>query len=210
MKHSLHLAPALLLCLAACQSNPDTPAAAVAPPPAAAQPASPQAEPAPAEATTPEHIEAGMLTITGLPSKEISTAQLTRQLGRPDSIANGAVECGGSLDLPIDAPNGDFWYYGKTMYKVNGTRAILLGFDVTSGKFKGKLGKLVLDKNTTLEDVRRFYPESAKDADKPAGPGRTGEEMSLPYYDKGVPVEGALEFLFQKGHLQAVQFFYPC
>jgi hypothetical protein len=195
--------PALLLILAACQSSPDTPAAA--PPPAAAQSAPLKAEPAP-----PEHIEADMLTITGLPTKEISTAQLTRQLGRPDSIAKGAVECGGSLDLPMDAPNGDIWYYGKTMYEVNGTRAIMLGFDVTSGKFKGKLGKLVLDKNTTLEDVRRFYPESAKEADKPAGPGRTGEEMSLPYYDKGVPVEGALELLFQKGRLQAVEFFNPC
>jgi hypothetical protein len=204
MKHSLHLAPAMLL-LASCQSSPDTPAAAVAPPPAAGQPAPPKAAPSNAE-----HIEAGMLAITGLPSEEISTAQLTRQLGRPDSIAKGAVECGGSLNLPTEAPDGDFWYYGKTMYEVNGTRAILLGFDVTSGKFKGKLGELVLDKNTTLEDVRRFYPESAKAADKPAGPGRMGEEMSLPYYDKGVPVEGALELLFQKGRLQAVEFFNPC
>ena len=205
MKHSLHLFPALLLLLASCQSSPDTPTAAVAPPPAATQPAPPKAEPA-----TSEHIEAGMLAITGLPSEEISIAQLTRQLGRPDSIAKGAVECGGSLNLPMDAPDGDFWYYDKTMYEVNGTRAILLGFDVTSGKFKGKLGELVLDKNTTLEDVRHFYPESAKAADKPAGHGRTGEVMSLPYYDKGVPVEGALELLFQKGRLQAVHFFNPC
>jgi hypothetical protein len=205
MKHSLHLAPALLLCLAACQTTPDTPAAAVAPPSEAAQPAPPKAAPA-----NTEHIEADMLTITGLPTKEISTAQLTRQLGRPDSIAKGAVECGSRLDLPMAGPNGDFWYYGKTMYEVNGSRAILLGFDVTTGHFRASIGKLVLDKNTTLEDVRRVYPVSAKEADTPAGPGRTGEVMSLPFFDKNEPTDEALNLQFQNGRLQMVELFSPC
>ncbi|MFD2720105.1 hypothetical protein ACFST9_15385 [Hymenobacter monticola] len=196
MKQLLQLVP-LLLCLGACESHPDTAATA--------KPAPPIAEPA-----NTEHIEADTLTITGLPTKEISTTQLTSQLGRPDSIAKGAVECGGSLNLPMDAPDGDVWHYGKTRYEVNGSRAIMLGFDVRSGKFKGKLGKLVLDKKTTLEDVRRFYPESAKEADKPAGHGLPNEMMSLPFYEKGVPVEGALELIFEKGRLQVVEFFNPC
>jgi hypothetical protein len=85
----------------------------------------------------------------------------------------------------------------------------MFSFDVTSGKFRGKLGKLVLDKNTTLEDVRRFFPESAKQADTPS-PGRPGEEMSLPFYDKDIPMDGALNLLFNKGRLQEVEFFSPC
>jgi hypothetical protein len=152
-----------------------------------------------------------MLTIIGLPDEQLTTRQLTLRLGRPDSIAKGAVECGSRLsDLPMDSPAGDIWYYGRTMYEVNGKQALLSRFDVTSGKFQGRIGKLVLNQNTTLEDVRRVFPVSAKEADQPAGPGRPGEIMSLPFYDKEVPMDGALELMFRNGRLQAVDFFSPC
>ena len=205
MKILSQLAP-ILVCLAACQSSPTTPAATSATPPAAIPPAAVQAAPA-----NPEHLAPGMVSITGLPDEQLTTKQLTRQLGRPDSIAKGAAECGSRLDgLPMGSPDGDMWYYGKTLYEVNGTQAILCSFDVTSGKFQGKIGKLVLNQNTTLEDVRHFFPEAAKAADKPAGHGRVGEEMYLPFYDKDVPMDGSLNLLFRKGRLQAVEFFSPC
>lgn len=199
----------MLLCLAACQSNPTTSAVTTVAAPPQPAPSSPApVQPAP---VNPEHIEPTTISITGLPDAQLTTKDLTRRLGRPDSIAKGAVECGSRLaGIPKDSPDGDMWCYGKTVYEVSGNQAILLSFDVTTGRFQGKIGKLVLDKNTTLEDVRRFYPLSAKDADKPAGNGRPGEVMSLPFYDKGVPVEGALDLLFQNGRLQAVEFFNPC
>ena len=202
MKYLLHLTPVLLV-LAACQSNPTAPVATVA------APAATPSAPAKAEPVDSEHIEAGMVTVTGLPDGELTTRQLTRQLGRPDSIAKGAVECGSRLSRPMDSPDGDCWYYGKTMYEVSGTQAILCSFDVTSGKFQGKLGKLVLNQHTTLEDVRRFFPVAAKEADQPST-GRPGEEMSLPFYDKDVAMDGSLILLFKRGHLQAVEFFSPC
>lgn len=158
MKHLFRLAP-ILLSLAACQSNPSPPATAtaVATPPNIAKPAPAKEEPA-----NPEHIEASMVTLVGLPDDELTTKQLMRQLGRPDSITKGAVECGSRLSTPMNSPNGDLWCYGKTMYEVSGTQAILCSFDVTTGKFQGRIGKLVLNQNTTLEDVRRFFPEAAK------------------------------------------------
>ena len=110
----------------------------------------------------------------------------------------------------MDAPDGDFWYFGKTMYEVNGAQAILCRFDVTTGRFKARLGKLVLDKNTTLEDLHRVYPESAQQADEPAGPGRTGEIMSLPFIYKGEGMDESLDLQFQNGRLQAVELFSPC
>ena len=204
MKPLSLLAPVLLL-LAACQSNPSTPAAEAAAP-AATPPA-----PATVAAATPEHIEASMFAIIGLPDEQLTTKQLARQLGRPDSVAKGAVECGSRLSgLSMARPDGDFWYYGRTRYEVNGTQAILSTFDVTSGKFQGRIGKLVLNQNTTLEDVRRDFPAAAKEAGQPAGPGRPGEIMSLPFYDKEVPMDGALELMFRNGRLQAVAFFSPC
>ena len=205
MKTLSRLAPALLL-LAACQSSPTTPAAADVVAPAAALPPAG----APAAPANSEHLDPGMLTITGLPDEEVTTAQLTRQLGRPDSIAKGAAECGSRLNLPMGSPAGDFWYYGRTLYEVNGTHAILVSFAVTSGKFRGRIGKLVLNQNTTLEDVRRYFPQAAREADHPAGHGRPGEVMSLPFYDKDVPEDGALELMFRNGHLQEVAFFSPC
>jgi hypothetical protein len=204
MKRLPLLAPSLLLFLAACQSTPSTPATAVATPPEAAKPAPAKEQPA-----NPEHIEESMVTVSGLPDEEVTIKQLMRQLGRPDSIAKGAVECGSRLSAPMGSSNGDFWYYGKTLYEVSGPRAILTSFDVTSGKFQGKIGKLVLNQNTTLEDVRRVFPEAAKAADKPST-GRPCEEMYLPFYDKDVPMDGSLNLLFKKGHLQEVEFFSPC
>ncbi|WP_046245761.1 hypothetical protein [Hymenobacter terrenus] len=204
MKHLLPLAP-ILFCLAACQSNPKSDAAA--PQPARQEPA--KVQPVKPELDTSEHIELSMVTINGQPWVQQTTKQLKNQLGRPDSIAKGAVECGSQLDIPMNSPDGDFWYYGKTMYEVNGSQAMLYKFNVTSGKFQGKIGKLVLDKNTTLEDVRRFFPESAKQAETPAI-GRPGEVMNLPFYYKGEQVDTYLNLIFQKGRLQEVEFWSPC
>ena len=196
MKHLLRLAP-IPLCLAACQSQPTTPAATAKPAPASAALAN------------SEHIDASLVTITGLPDEELTTQQLTRQLGRPDSVAKGAVECGSRLSSPMGSSAGDLWYYGKTRYEVNGTHAILCSFDVTSGKCQARIGKLVLNQNTTLEDVRHFFPISAEEVTAP-GPGRPGETISLPFFDKDVPLDGALELVFKEGRLQAVEFFSPC
>jgi len=164
--------------------------------------------PAPTPPANPEYIEADMLTINGKPQERLSTKRLTSQLGRPDSIARGVVECGRELE-PINNTNGDFWYYGKTRYEVAGSQAVLASFNVTTGKFQGKLGKLLLNQHTTLEDVRRVYPISAKQADE-YSPGRQGEEMYLPFFYKGVPTDASLNLLFNKGRLQDVEFFNPC
>lgn len=152
-----------------------------------------------------------MLTVNGQPVQELTTAQLQRQLGRPDSIAKGVVECGAMLDAlnKMNSPAGDCWYYGHTQYEVSGPHAILTSFDVTTGKFQGKLGPLILNQHTTLEDVRRFFPKSAKQADVPSTV-RPGEEMSLPFYYKGKPMDESLNLLFKKGRLQEVEFFMPC
>lgn len=206
MKSFRHLAPILLL--AACQSNPTTPAEASAAAPA--PPAPVAAAPVPAAPDDPEHLDVRMVSVIGLPDKQLATSQLTRQLGLPDSVAKGAAECGSRLSgLQMDSPAGDMWYYGKTMYEVNGTQAILCTFNVTSGKFRGKIGKLVLDQNTTLEDVRRYFPKAAKAADKPST-SRAGEVMYLPFYYKDEASDESLNLLFRNGHLQQVEFFSPC
>ncbi len=194
----------MLLCLAACQSNPTITAAAQATTPESAKTAQ-----ANAEAAIPEHVEFGTLTVNGKLREKLTTEQLKSQLGRPDSVVAGAVdECTGALQTPTSQAS-NFWYYGKTEYEVSGTQAILVVFDVTSGRFQGKLGKLVLSQKTTLEDVRRFFPVSAKQADKPAD-GRPGEEMGLHLYRKGVPMDASLILRFKKGRLQEVEFWSPC
>jgi hypothetical protein len=109
----------------------------------------------------------------------------------------------------MDSPEGDAWYYGNTMYEVNGKDAVLSSFDVTSGKFQGKLGSLLLNQHTTLEDVRRVFPVSAKEAEIPST-GRPGEEISLPFFYKGEQMDDALLLLFKKGRLQEVDFYSPC
>jgi hypothetical protein len=211
MKRFLPLVP-ILICLAACQSTPTTPTASGTAPVLTKQEQANVALAQPVQAT-PEYADWSTLTINGKPHQELTTTSLERQLGRPDSIAKGAVECGSMLESlnKLDSAEGDFWYYGHTVYEVSGTQAILASFDVTTGKFEGKLGKLLLNQHTTLEDVRSFFPVSAKQADVPAT-GRPGEVISLPFYDKEQDVweDASLNLIFKKGHLQEVEFFSPC
>lgn len=212
MRVLLRLAP-VLLSLAACQNDPSTstvasveapPKPAVVQPAAAARPVNYDSIAAAARAN-PERIQDELVTVNGKLHRQLTTQALIKQLGRPDSIAKGAVECGSMLDIPMNSPEGDFWYYGKTMYDVNGDQAILCKYDVTTGKFQGKIGKLVLDRNTTLEDVRRFYPLSAEQADV-----SNKSVMSLPFEHDGQLMDSSLQLIFKKGRLQEVEFYFPC
>ncbi len=109
----------------------------------------------------------------------------------------------------MDGAVGDAWYYGKTWYEVSGTQALLASFDVTTGKFRAKIGPLVLNQQTTLEEVRRYFPVAAKQATVPTT-YPSGEVMSLPFYHQGVLTDASLELIFKKGHLLEVTFFSPC
>ncbi len=211
MKLLFRLSPLLLSLAIACQSSPSTPAAA-----SVEQPATPVKEQATshadsasavganAVAANSERIQDELFTVNGKPHRQLTTQALIKQLGRPDSIAKGAVECGSVLDIPINSPEGDFWYYSKTMYDVNGNQAILYLFDVTTGKFYGNIGKLVLNQNTTLEDVRRFYPLPVKEAGSDSG------TVSLPFEHGGQLMDASLNLIFKKGRLQEVEFYFPC
>lgn len=210
MKLLFRLSP-LLLSLAACQNSPSTPATANVEKPAKpmTQQAASQADNTSAVGTdmveaNPERVQDELVTVNGKPPRQLTTQALIKQLGRPDSIAKGAVECGSVLDIPVNSPAGDFWYYGKTMYDVNGDQAILYLFDVTTGKFHGTVGRLVLNQNTTLEDVRRFYPLSAKQA------GADNGTISLPFEHAGQLTDASLNLTFKKGRLQEVEFYFPC
>jgi hypothetical protein len=211
MKHLLHLAP-ILVCLASCQSTPTTPEVASAAAPTPTEQKQATTELPKSVNDNSEHIEWSMLTVNGKPVKELTTSQLIRQFGRPDKIEKGAIECGAMLSSlnKMDSPEGDAWFYGKTMYEVNGKDAVLGSFEVTSGKFRGKLGPLLLNQHTTLEDVRRVFPVSAKQADAPSTGRPEGEEMSLPFYYKGEMMDDCLLLFFKKGRLQSVDFFSPC
>ena len=164
-----------------------------------------------ASRATPEYVESRTFTINGEPNRQLSIGQLTRQLGRPDSIARGAVECGGALDYFAQKGDdaGDWWYYGRTMYEVNGFQVILNSFDVTTGRFRGRLGQLVLDQHTTIEDVGRFFPRTVRDGYGPAT-GRPGQEISLPFYHQGQQMEDWLVLLFEQGRLREVGYWSPC
>lgn len=204
----LFLVPTLL-CLAACHSSPTNDAATAEPaPPTQATSVPAQPAPAAAEPANPEYIEADQITVNGKSRAQLSTKLLTSQLGRPDSIHKEVVECGGELET-ADNTIGDFWFYGKTCYEVAGGQAVLSSFDVTTGKYRGKLGQLVLDQHTTLEDVRRYYPQSVKQASPPTAT-QEGEIVNLAYSYKGTPTEGGLNLIFKNGRLQEVEFFFPC
>ncbi|GAB2779528.1 hypothetical protein HNQ93_001485 [Hymenobacter luteus] len=209
MKLFICIAP-FLLSLAACQSSPTTPAATEAAAHAPPTPsATPEPSPEPTASANPERIQDGLVTVNGQPNKELTVQELKRQMGRPDSVEKGAVECGSQLDTPPNAPAGDWWYYGNTLYEVSGTQALLHSFDVTTGQFKGKLGKLTLDQNTTLEDVRRLYPVATKQAEEPEP--ESGElTVNLPFEHNGELTDASLNLVFKNGRLQEVEFFFPC
>ena len=202
MKYLFRFAP-VLFCLAACQSNPTTPTV-----PGGATPKAATTVPAKAAPDNPEFIELSTVTVNGKPKERLTVQQLESQLGRPDSISKTAFECGGELGT-INGPASRQWFYGRTTYEVNENQATMSSFDVTSGRFQGTAGKLNLNKNTTLADVRGFYPVSAKPANVQYE-GRSAEIMSVPLHDKGTPMDASLDLLFRNGRLQEVIFSSPC
>ncbi|WP_143069731.1 hypothetical protein [Hymenobacter actinosclerus] len=178
-----------------------------APTPVPADTATPR--PVPNPAIEAEQITYKMLVFFGLPSEQITVSQLTRQLGQPDSVARGAVECGSQLsdDLPLP---GDMWYYGGTQYEVAGNQAALGAMDVRNGRFSGKLGKLVLNQHTTLQDVARVFPNAVRSV-RPAAMSAALQEISFTYLmGNGETADGTLNLIFDRGKLILVEHWFPC
>ncbi|NVO32522.1 hypothetical protein [Hymenobacter lapidiphilus] len=210
--------------LTACQSDTTSPAAAMEAPKVymsmeGPQPSEPSpvslvetndsaARPVPAGIQT-EQIRSGMLVVEGLPSEQLSVAQLVRQLGQPDSVARGVVECGSTLDGNPTLP-GDMWYYDGTQYEVADKQAVLATMDVRSGRFHGKLGKLLLNQRTTLQDMARVFPKAAQTVG-PAAESAAFQQVSFTYLlDNGQTADGELWLIFDQGKLIKVENWFPC
>ena len=194
----------LLMGLGGCQPESSTPAVAA---PANLVVAAPR--PAPDELPPAEQVTDDMLVFEGLPAGQLPVAQLTRQLGQPDSIARGAVECGSQLDVDLTVP-GDFWYYSRSRYAVARNQAALEAMDVRSGRFHGKLGSLVLNQSTTLQDVARVFPNAARRVG-PATESTALQQVSFTFLLKnGETADGELWLIFDRGQLISVNHWFAC
>lgn len=178
-----------------------------APTPVLADTAAPHLAPTPS--VEAEQITYEMLVFQGLPSEQLTVAQLIRQLGRPDSVTRGGVECGSKLsdDLPLP---GDMWYYDGTQYEVAGNQAVLAAMDVRNGRFSGKLGKLVLNQHTVLQEVARVFPKAALTV-RPAASSVALQQISFTYLmPNGETADGTLNLIFDHGKLVLVEHWFPC
>ncbi len=153
-----------------------------------------------------ELVDGPSFRLNGQPHQPTTTAELVRQLGQPDSIARGVVECGGELKTATSSA-GDFWYYRDAQYEVSGQQAIISRFDVTTGRFRAQAGRLQINQHTTVYHVRRLFPVAVREAE---ASGRPVEAISLHWGYKGQQVEGLLNLEFAAGRLVRVELWYPC
>ena len=194
-------------CQPAAESRPELAAAEKPVVPVNAAAAAPEnsgaATPASAGPTAPESIDYNEIRINGLPF-ETTTAVLIKALGKPDQIEVNAVECGGYFEND----KGDFYKYGPSLFEVNGQWAALRVVDFSSGKFQLSIGKQVLNRNTTLDDVRRLYPVAASKVSdwRDVGAGKTYQVISI--QEPGV--DDALKFMFEHNKLVKFEYFTPC
>ncbi len=155
--------------------------------------------PAALETISPQEVR-----INGL-SFETTTAALVKTLGKPDRIRTNVVECRGYFK----DDKGDSYQYDSTTFEVNNQRAVSRSVDFRSGKFRITIGQQVLDRHTTLDDIRRRYPLAASKVTEwqtTASAGKMYQVVSI----RNPGMDDVWQLYFDHGKLVEFEYYRPC
>ena len=81
---------------------------------------------------------------------------LKDNLGKPDSIVTKPKNSGNYVEVATDP----IYFYGQTTFEIHKETAVLQKIDFRNGQFKLNTTGFTLDKHTTLNDFRQFFPVS--------------------------------------------------
>ena len=161
---------------------------------------------APVATSSGEYLNPEKIKINGTLPFETTVSALRRLLGKPDQIEKDAVECGGYFEND----KGDFYTYGRSLFEVNGRKAVLGSIDFRSGKFRVRLGnQLLLDKTTTLAAVGKVYPLAYQKVSN-WHDVRDGKTYQVLIIWASAASDDGWQFNFYEGRLVNLDYHTPC
>jgi hypothetical protein len=153
-----------------------------------------------------EYIEWDKVRINGkLPT--ITTAKLLyATLGKPDSIVTPNMHevCVSFYDKPFK------WVYFKgSNFELYGDTVVISTLNFRQPGLVFTAGKLVLDGNTTLKDLAKVFPKSAKDQST-MSLGDNEMVISISINTGKKPSDDGWVLMFKNGKLIQIDYWMPC
>ncbi len=157
-----------------------------------------------ADSAAIEFIEYSKLKINGKLYFDCNLNDLYTVLGKPDSLVM-------ATDICISAFNSDSVYYAyfdNTFAETYKDSASVSSVDFRSGKVRLVHPDFILDRNTTLESLRKYFPAAVK----AASPVNTdiGDAIWINLQTDRQPTDFQWLLIFQKGKLARVDLNTPC
>jgi hypothetical protein len=148
----------------------------------------------------PEYLDFQKMLINNKFPMSTEIKNIENLMGKPDSIVKVDNECQGVSEVT--------YYYGLTHFVNEGNYLDMnsMNFAENQNLFI-QYGSLRLDHNTTLEEIKKLFPESSKDISKLTTDGIKGELDVIGIRQSG---DGQWLLMFQNGKLVRLDDWFPC
>jgi hypothetical protein len=152
--------------------------------------------------TTEEFLNYKTSKLNGSIPNALSKTTLIRSLGKPTKIFAFEGECGLS-DEQEKAKTRNWYCYDSTKFFVYDESAKIYEVNFRSGKFSYTTEKIVLSKNTSIQDLQKVYPVSTKAA-------ISENKGTMVKISPCANCDGYCILYFEKGKLVRLEWWEPC
>jgi hypothetical protein len=155
--------------------------------------------------TTVEYIDRDSVFVNDRISFFTTAKDLRKYLGKPDSTAIITYDCGGffSWDGKVRG-----YYYKGTVFEENNDTVVLRKINFRDKTIKLKTPKLILSKNTTLEEFARVYPVAFKSSYDWSD--ETGKKYRLLRIQPKPNYDDEWVLTFDANQLVEIEYWVPC
>ncbi len=165
--------------------------------------------PNPATGKIEEYLEWSSISINNKLPLNTTLKDLNTVLGKPDSVAsiNWAETCSSNFK----SEDSKLAYYKGMEFELAGDSLYFQLNDFRKDpKVFLQIGNLRLDHTTTLNDIKKYFPNAVKNIDKMNVYGVEGEVESIVLSPSKELSEGHWLLMFQQGKLIRIEDWFPC
>lgn len=152
--------------------------------------------------TTEEVLSYNNSKLNGSIPNSLSKTALMRSLGKPSKIEPLEGECAMSEEEE-KAKVKKCYYYDSTRFFIYDEKAEISEVNFRSGKFTYATPKILLSKNTTIQDLQKVYPVSTKAATRE-------NNQVMVKISPCADCDGYCILYFEKGKLVRLEWWQPC
>ncbi len=156
---------------------------------------------------SPDTLEINSIRVNGIPFYA-SLKQLIDTFGKPDSIVKPYYECGPYSDTTKIKNLKQYWY-GESSFHVINDKAEIDNIDFSDGKFTIESFQIKLNKKTTVDDLKKVFPNSVNLSIFRADPD-TKEMYQFVRFSPGRSYDSMFFLKFKDNKLISFAFWHPC